>query len=93
MPLFIIRVEFDGKPTSEEYEELHEAMVKAGYLRTIKQGSKDYHLPLAMYSTTSSSTTAKLSAEVAGILDGIHKPAEILTMNVSDFAGRLRPVQ
>jgi hypothetical protein len=50
MAKFTVRVELHKSRSSEEYEELHTAMEKMGFSRTIQSDKgKEYYLPTAEY--------------------------------------------
>ena len=49
MSNFITRVELYGSPSESVYTNLHAAMIKSGFSRTLEDGGKKYDLPHAMY--------------------------------------------
>ena len=60
MPSFTTRVELH-QATYEDYENLHAAMERVGFSRTIKSGDGiTYHLPTAEYDKSSNFTRAQI---------------------------------
>jgi hypothetical protein len=66
MAQFITRVELHKAAKEEDYNTLHEAMKKAGFVRTIRgSDGKTYHLPLAEYNRTKEGLTIEKALEDA----------------------------
>jgi hypothetical protein len=76
MSIFTTRVELHDA-TYSDYEELHEAMRKQGFKRTITSANGvEYHLPEAEYNSTSANrsdvlASAKIAATTTGKSFGI----------------------
>ena len=60
MQSFITRIELYGRPESEDYDKLHEAMEGYGFSRTITSDEPGtYHLPNAEYYRDGENLTSK----------------------------------
>jgi hypothetical protein len=60
MSKFTTRVELYGNPSYETYKKLHEAMEKAGFVRTIVFDKIKYWLPNAEYNSEGTMETSQV---------------------------------
>lgn len=71
---YIARVELEGGATSKEYDDLHDAMEKEGFLRTISDNKTDFHLPTGTYiwATTQDVSTSQLRTKLKAVISAVH---------------------
>jgi hypothetical protein len=86
MPKYIVCVELRSYATSEQYTQLHAAMEKLGFDRTIfGRGHVKYHLPTAEYYIVSSYTPEALTILVCNTAKKIDPDCAVLTTEANNF--------
>ena len=95
MANFITRIELHGKPTDEDYKELHEAMEKKGFKRTVTSKGNAYHLPNAVYfSNDLSIANGKVMTRAKQAVAATDKKASIVVVEAANIlASGLEPVK
>jgi hypothetical protein len=85
MPTYIVRVELRNYASSDQYTQLHDAMGKVGFSRTIAgpDGSK-YRLPTAEYCIISAHTAKSLTDMVYSIAKQIDNDCAVLTVEATN---------
>jgi hypothetical protein len=80
MPSFITRVELHGRPGSEDYDKLHNAMGSCGFSRTIALDEPaTYQLPTAEYYRSAESLTSfQVLNEARGAAASVWKDHSVL---------------
>ncbi|VWC05286.1 hypothetical protein BLA23254_05009 [Burkholderia lata] len=79
MPSFTTRVILHGVREDEQaYTDLHVAMKKAGFSRTIKGGGKEYHLPPAEYDFDGAITKAQVIDKAKAAALSVHDDFGVL---------------
>lgn len=93
---YIARVELEGFPTSQDYDNLHEAMRKQGFLRTVSDSNKTFHLPTGEYvwSTSLDRLTGDIRTVLQNIISDVHKSYLLIVAKAKDdeVSWYLRPV-
>jgi len=94
MPYYIARVELRGTPSGTDYDNLHDAMQKAGFLRTITIADKNWHLPAAEYACVDNRvlSAAYMRDELKKIVEAVYVNYLLLVSRTEDVAGLLVPV-
>ena len=83
MPKFNTRVELHKLGESqhrETYAELHAAMERAGFRRTISSSDGDvYHLPHAEYKKETGETLEQVQSQAKNAANSVHTPNGVIT--------------
>jgi hypothetical protein len=86
MPRYMVRIELRNYPTSEQYTQLHAAMEKLGFDRTIVGwGQVKYHLPTAEYYIISAYTPEALTILVYNAAKQIDPECAVLTTEANNI--------
>jgi hypothetical protein len=86
MSKFITRVELHHG-TGDDYEELHTAMARAGFSRTIQgRDGITYHLPWAEYHVDTTSTIEQVRSAVLAASKMTGRTAAVLVSQASQIA-------
>jgi hypothetical protein len=86
MARFTTRVQLNGRPTAEDYENLHKAMKRRGFTRIIESDDgKRYWLPHAEYNREGSISRARVLEDAKAAAATISTDYEVL---VTESAGR-----
>jgi hypothetical protein len=80
MANFMTRVELNGSPTWQDYENLHAAMKRAGFSRLIAgSDGKIYRLPHAQYSRTTHLTLQDVRDQAHAAARSVWDSVQVLT--------------
>ncbi|MGA2067947.1 MAG: hypothetical protein ABSG86_23460 [Thermoguttaceae bacterium] len=86
MARFTTRVQLNGRPTAEDYEDLHRAMRRRGFTRIIQaEDGKKYWLPHAEFNREADTTRAAVLEDAEAAAATISTDYGIL---VTESAGR-----
>lgn len=86
MSQFITRVELH-KGTGDDYEQLHAAMARAGFTRTIRgSDGVTYHLPWAEYYVDTTSTIEQVRSAAVAAAQTTGRTAAVLVSQASQIA-------
>ena len=86
MPAYTVRVELRNHPTSAQYAQLHVAMERLGFVRTIVGwGQVKYQLPTAEYYIISDYTPEALTILVYNAAELIDPECAVLTVEVNNI--------
>jgi hypothetical protein len=92
MALFITRIELNGNPTWQDYDNLHKAMKRAGFSRLITSNDGAvYHLPSAEYSRSVDLTTAQVRDQAHIAAKSAWNDVQTLTTQGDSAWNGLRP--
>lgn len=91
MPYYIARVELRGTPSGTDYANLHDAMAKQNFMRTIVIGGQKWELPHAEYvwHTGTQKTANELRDELMSIITSVYANYYLLVSSAADVAGYL----
>jgi hypothetical protein len=85
MAKFTTRVQLNGRPTAEDYENLHKAMKRKGFSRIIASDKGTYWLPHAEYNREANITRDKVLEDARAAAGTISSDYQVL---VTESAGR-----
>ena len=90
MMRYFCRVELRGDPSSTAYQQLHSAMVYAGFTTTASDNTGSvYSLPHAMYSIVTSSSLEAVNNAAKSAAGSVQGNYLVLTILASDWSGWL----
>jgi hypothetical protein len=94
MPIYIARIELRGNPTRQDYDNLHAAMQKYGFLQTIVIQGQTWELPHAEYACTDPRifTAEYLREDIKRIVTPIYRDYLVLVSRTEDVSGLLVPI-
>jgi hypothetical protein len=79
MARFTTRVELDGNPSRQDYNNLHQAMKRAGFSRFITGGDgKNYRLPHAEYDCTSGGDIQQIRSVAHNAASSVWSSVQVL---------------
>jgi hypothetical protein len=92
MAAYTIRVEFQGNPSYQQYESLHQSMAALGFLRTV-QGVRsgtpvNVNLPTGLYYGYSNQTAIQVADGVHAAASRIHPVAAIFVAETTTWASK-----
>jgi len=80
MSLFMTRIELNGSPSWQDYENLHKAMKRAGFSRFISgSNGVTYHLPHAQYSRQATLTISEVRDQAYAAASKVWNSVQALT--------------
>jgi len=80
MSHFMTRIELNGSPTWQDYENLHRVMKRTGFGRLVSGGNgKTYHLPTAEYSRFADMTLDQVLSQAHSAACSVWNGAQAMT--------------
>lgn len=95
MPRFIVRVELYGGPSWQDYNHLHTAMERRGFVKTITSDKGVvYELPTATYYRDATVSLSEVLKDAKAAADGVWTSASAIAMETNGISWNgLRPFE
>jgi hypothetical protein len=92
MVAYTIRVEFEGKPSPQKFEALHQSLAEEGFVRAINgyrsEAPVTVNLPSGLYYGYSGQTALEIADDVYATACGIHPVAAIFVVETATWASK-----